>query len=128
MLLLENSKPILHALLSLTPHECFSNLMGSVKYSFLISGECAAYLTQIVPNISNLSQRETILDRDVIGQSANLIDSIGEGMNGQVSCIIRGREITYLARSSDGKAINRGTPVKIVGKTGGIVTVQPDTE
>jgi len=73
-------------------------------------------------------ESSTILDSDVIGQSANLIDSISEGQNGQISCIIRGREITYLARSFDGKAISRGTPVKIVAKTGGIVTVKPDIE
>ena len=70
----------------------------------------------------------TITDNDIIGQTANLIDSIAKGQNGQISCIIRGREITYLARSLDGQAIKRGIPVTIVSKTGNIVTVKPITE
>jgi membrane-bound ClpP family serine protease len=67
----------------------------------------------------------TIFDGDIIGQTANLIDAINADQNGQVSCIIRGREITYLARSLDGSSIERGVPVRIVEKTGNIVIVKP---
>ncbi len=67
----------------------------------------------------------TIQDEEVVGKPANLIDAIAQNRNGQVACIIKGREITFLARSHDGRPIARGIPVKIVGKTGNIVTVQP---
>ncbi len=70
-------------------------------------------------------ESSTVNDEDIIGQTANLIDAIGENRNGQVACIIRGRELTFLARSADGKAIKRGTPVKIIAKTASVVTVQP---
>ena len=70
----------------------------------------------------------TITDKDIIGQTANLIDSIAGDQNGQVSCIIRGREITYLARSFDRQSIKRGVPVVIVSITGNIVTVKPADE
>ena len=66
----------------------------------------------------------TVTDADIVGQAANLIDAIGEDSNGQVACVLRGREMTFLARSSDGQPIDRGTPVRIVGKTGSIVTVE----
>ncbi|MFH2034956.1 MAG: NfeD family protein [Candidatus Zixiibacteriota bacterium] len=66
----------------------------------------------------------TIDDSDIIGQQANLIDMIDNTRNGQISCIIRGREFTFLARSSDGQTINKGAIVKITGKTGNIVTVE----
>ncbi len=66
----------------------------------------------------------TIGDSDIIGQTANLIDMIDNGATGQVSCIVRGREFTFLARSSSGESINKGAVVKIVGKTGNIVTVE----
>jgi len=70
-------------------------------------------------------ESSTVNDEDIIGQTANLIDAIGENQNGQIACIIRGREFTFLARSTDGKAIKRGTPVKIIAKTASVVTVQP---
>lgn len=69
-------------------------------------------------------ESSTITDGDVIGQRATLLDAITEGGNGQVVCIIRGREMTYLARSADGKPIDRGTPVRITDKTGPRVTVE----
>lgn len=69
-----------------------------------------------------------IEDSDVVGQMANLIDSIGENSNGQIACVIRGREITFLARSQDGKPIDKSKPVKIVSMTGNIVTVVPVNE
>jgi membrane protein implicated in regulation of membrane protease activity len=67
----------------------------------------------------------TITDDDIIGVTANLVDAISEGGNGQVSCVLRGREMTFLARSKDGQPIPRGKPVRVVGKTGHIVTVEP---
>jgi len=67
----------------------------------------------------------TIVDQDIVGCEGNLIDGIARDGRGQISCIIRGREITFLARSRDGKPIKRGTPVKIVGKTASVVTVEP---
>jgi len=67
----------------------------------------------------------TITDRDIIGCTANMIDGISGSGNGQISCILRGREITYLARSRGGESIPRGTPVRVVGKSGNIVTVEP---
>ncbi len=70
-------------------------------------------------------ESSTISDRDIIGGEAYLTDAISGGQNGQVACIIRGREITFLARSSDGNPIARNAPVRIVGKSGSIVTVEP---
>ena len=66
----------------------------------------------------------TILDSDIIGMTGNTIDAIGSKDNGQIACIIRGREITFLARSSDGKPINKGAPVRIISKSGSVVTVK----
>ena len=67
----------------------------------------------------------TITDDDIIGSMATLIDAIPENGNGQISCILRGREITFLARSKDGKAVSRGSSVKVVSKTASMVTVEP---
>jgi membrane protein implicated in regulation of membrane protease activity len=67
----------------------------------------------------------TITNQDIIGCEATLIDAISKSGNGQVSCILRGREMTYLARSKDGQSIAKGTPVKIISRTGNIVTVEP---
>ncbi len=67
----------------------------------------------------------TISEQDIIGQTANVIDTMSENQNGQVACIIRGREITYLARSVDGSTINRGISVRIIEKTGSVVIVKP---
>lgn len=66
----------------------------------------------------------TITDEDIVGCVATIIDAIPEGGNGQVSCIIRGREITFLARSKEGDSITRGNPVRVLSKTGNIVTVE----
>jgi membrane-bound ClpP family serine protease len=67
----------------------------------------------------------TITSADIIGKTANLVDAIAEGSNGQISCVLRGREVTFLARSKDGQSIERGVPVRVVGKVGSIVTVEP---
>lgn len=67
----------------------------------------------------------TIGDDDILGSDANLIDAIIGSQYGQASSVIRGREITFLARSVDGQSIARNTPVRIVGKSGGVVTVKP---
>jgi membrane-bound ClpP family serine protease len=67
----------------------------------------------------------TIVDQDIVGCEGNLIDGIAQDGRGQISCIIRGREITFLARSRDGSPIKRGAAVKIVGKTASVVTVEP---
>jgi membrane-bound ClpP family serine protease len=66
----------------------------------------------------------TITDSDIIGCTASIIDTIPENGNGQISCVIRGREITFLARSQSGQAIERGTPVKVISKTTNMVFVE----
>jgi membrane-bound ClpP family serine protease len=66
----------------------------------------------------------TITDRDIVGCVATLIDAIPENGSGQVSCIIRGREITFLARSQDGQMIERGTSVRVLSKTANVVFVE----
>ncbi|HOD65679.1 MAG TPA: NfeD family protein [candidate division Zixibacteria bacterium] len=67
----------------------------------------------------------TIGDEEIIGCEARLIDAIAGAEYGQAACVIRGREITFLARSADGRSIARNAPVRIVGKSGGVVTVAP---
>jgi hypothetical protein len=67
----------------------------------------------------------TITDSDLLGLTAHTSDAISEGGYGEISCSVRGRAITFLARSADGKAIPRLTPVRIVSKSSGIVTVTP---
>ena len=67
----------------------------------------------------------TINDSDVIGRDANVLDAIHGNEYGQVTCIIMGREITFLARTVDGSTLPRNAPVKIVSKSGNVVTVIP---
>ncbi len=67
----------------------------------------------------------TIVDSDIVDSEGTLLDAIVEDGRGQVSCILRGREITFMARSKDGRTIKRGTPVRIIGKTAAVVTVEP---
>ncbi len=67
----------------------------------------------------------TIGNQDIVGQTANVIDAIDTDQNGQVACVVRGREITFLARSEDSSSIARGAQVTIVSKAGAIVTVRP---
>jgi hypothetical protein len=66
----------------------------------------------------------TIVDQDIIGSSGTLLDGITDDGRGQVSCVLRGREITFMARSQDGQSIKRGTPVRIIAKTATVVTVE----
>ncbi|MEW6411319.1 MAG: NfeD family protein [Candidatus Zixiibacteriota bacterium] len=70
-------------------------------------------------------ESSTVVDNDIIGCRGNLIDAIPPGGSGQIACVIRGREMTYLARSKDGSPIGRGVPVRVIGKTGNTVTVEP---
>jgi membrane-bound ClpP family serine protease len=65
----------------------------------------------------------TVSDDDIVGTEGNLIDAIDHDQNGQIVCIVRGREITFLARSHDSQSIRRGAPVRIIAKAGSIVTV-----
>jgi membrane-bound ClpP family serine protease len=67
----------------------------------------------------------TVTDQDIIGHEATLLDSVPKDGVGQVSCTVRGREITYMARSVGGKAIKKGTRVRVVRKSGPSVTVEP---
>jgi len=67
----------------------------------------------------------TITDEDIISATANLIDAIPENGLGQVACILRGREVTYRARTADGQPVSRDIPVRILRKTGDTVTVEP---
>ncbi len=54
-----------------------------------------------------------------------LIDAIPKAGQGQALCVLRGREITFLARAASGKAIDRGASVRVVSKTGSTVVVEP---
>ncbi len=70
-------------------------------------------------------ESSTISDQDIIGQDANLIDAIKGAEYGQAACVIRGREITFLARSAHGESISKNAPVRIIRKSGNVVTVEP---
>ncbi len=70
-------------------------------------------------------ESSTISDEDIVGQQANLIDAVAGSDYGQAACVIRGREITFLARSVNGESISKHTPVRIVRKSGNVVTVEP---
>ena len=65
----------------------------------------------------------TVSDSDIVGTNGNVIDAIGEKDYGQIICVVRGREMTFMARPADAKPIARNTPVKIVSKSGPVVTV-----
>jgi len=72
------------------------------------------------------AQGSSIVSREeVIGSQGHLIDAIPEKGNGQISCVVKGREITFLARSASGEPIPRGTPVEVIAKSGSVVTVRP---
>ncbi len=66
----------------------------------------------------------TITDQDIVGCLATLLDGIAEKGYGQIACILRGREITFMATSKDGRAIPKGTQVRVVGKSGNAVIVE----
>ncbi len=65
----------------------------------------------------------TVSDSDIVGVSGNVIDAIGEKDYGQIICVVRGREMTFMARPADSRPIERNTPVKIISKSGPVVTV-----
>ncbi|MFH1699299.1 MAG: NfeD family protein [Candidatus Zixiibacteriota bacterium] len=93
--------------------------MGGVAGAIVVAG--IGYV--IIRAFYASSESSTINDRDVIGQTANVIDAIDGNNYGQITCIVRGREITFLARTDDGEVIARGAPVKIVSKSGNVVSV-----
>jgi membrane-bound ClpP family serine protease len=66
----------------------------------------------------------TITEQDLIGSQATLLDGIPEKGYGQIACVLRGREITYLAMSKDGRTIPRGAQVRVTGKSGNAVIVE----
>ena len=90
---------------------CGAGIMGIIGYLIIR----AFYTSQ---------ESSTINDADVIGHNANVIDTIGEGTNGQIVSIIRGREITFLAKAEDGLMISKGSQVTIVSKIGNVVIVK----
>lgn len=65
----------------------------------------------------------TINDSDIVGVSGNVIDAIGKTDYGQITCVVRGREMTFMARTTDSEPIQRNSPVKVVSKSGPVVTV-----
>lgn len=67
----------------------------------------------------------TVTDRDIVGCDGTLLDAISENGLGQITCVLRGREMTYLARSKDGLAIPRGAQVRVISKSGNAVIVEP---
>jgi membrane-bound ClpP family serine protease len=67
----------------------------------------------------------TVTDQDIIGNEATLLDAVPKDGVGQISCTVHGREITYMARSSDGKPIKKGARVRVVRRSGPSVTVEP---
>jgi membrane-bound ClpP family serine protease len=103
-----------------TDASVFQSSMAGIAGAAVLGG--AGYL--IIKMFYRSQESSTISDQDIIGQTASLIDAIGSTGNGQIACVVRGREITFLARSSDGKSISRGTPVRIISKAGNIVTVE----
>jgi len=66
----------------------------------------------------------TVTDEDIVGHEAMVLDSVPKDGVGQISCTVRGREITYMARSSDGRQIKKGARVRVVRKSGAQVTVE----
>jgi len=99
----------------------FAASMGGVAGAVVLG--VIGYL--IIRGFYGSQASSTVTDDDIIGCDGNLLDGIPEGGRGQVACVVRGREITFLARSKDGSPIKRGAPVKIVAKTAGVVTVTP---
>jgi membrane protein implicated in regulation of membrane protease activity len=67
----------------------------------------------------------TVTDQDIVGNEATLLDSVPENGVGQISCTVHGREITYMARSSDGHPIKKGARVRVLRKSGTSVTIEP---
>lgn len=103
-----------------TDYSMFQSSMGGIGGAFVLG--IIGYL--IIRAFYASQESSTINDNDIIGQQAHLIDSIPANENGQVACIVRGREITFLARAAKDVSISKGSPVKIISINGNIVTVE----
>jgi membrane protein implicated in regulation of membrane protease activity len=71
------------------------------------------------------SQASSIItDSDLVGCTATLLDAIPRNGSGQIACVLRGREITFLAHSKDGRPMAKGARVRVVEKSGNVVIVE----
>jgi hypothetical protein len=64
-----------------------------------------------------------VKDADYTGVVGRTLYEIPENGVGQVICSVKGITTTLMARGSKGIPIPKDTPVKVIGKQGGIVTV-----
>ena len=62
---------------------------------------------------------------ELTGHKAEVITPIPENGLGEVALIAQGGRVTFSARSSDGKKVDRGASVKVARVTGGVVYVEP---
>jgi membrane protein implicated in regulation of membrane protease activity len=86
-------------------------ILGVVGYVFLL----AFYRGQA---------SSTITDEDYAGITGRVITTIREKGLGEISCTVRGRTCSMMARSEDEGAIGADTLVQIVRKVGNVVIVK----
>jgi hypothetical protein len=65
--------------------------------------------------------------RDIMGAVGEVITPIPAGNVGEIAYVARGARVTSTARSADGKAIPRGTIVRVTNMVGSIVLVASTT-
>ena len=69
-----------------------------------------------------------VKQKDIVGATAEVITPIPADGMGEVAFVAQGGRITYPARSADGTAIPRRTPVVIVELVGTVAVVRPRGE
>ena len=62
--------------------------------------------------------------REMVGRSVELITPIPENGTGEIAVVVKGTRVNGPARSVDGKAISRNTPVTIVRVVGAVYYVK----
>lgn len=93
----------------------------AILTGLLLSGGTFGVLTLLFRNTQAGSEFSLV---DMVGRIVEIITPIPENGTGEVALIAKGTRVAGPARSTDGKAISRNTPVEIVRVVGSVYYVR----
>lgn len=104
-----------------TQKPLFASLTG------LASGWLFAFTGLLVLRALLRQQSNALIDTSaIVGSVGIVMVSIPEGGHGEVALTVQGQQLTRVA-TTQGGAVEHGTPVRILNSAGGVVVVEPVT-
>ncbi len=100
------------------------SIFFAVLGSILVGGTSYGFLVWLV----NQQRSSHVLREDLVGKSGTVVTDISPSGLGEVVVLVGGQTSTYLARSTQGGALVRGSQVRIKGLAGEALLVEPVSE